>query len=211
MSVSDVGAVVRPLNRLRLYEQQIVVGRIDVDPLKRLIRLRPNGYRPLLFKAASKLCASLWAVVMLRKRDCGSCIYQPTSARNDSVPSWNAQNTRLCPHHTTDHTQCKEIAHAGVGIRGQTHRCRPSRSVLTVVTVFTTSAHTYLVTHHSSKSSIVSAMARKFITLNVHLVQREGCGSRRRPVRLGRRPVWSCCPHTWASVVSAVGITQTAG
>jgi len=38
VSVSDVGAVVRPLNRPLLDH-----GRIDVGPLKRLNRLRPDG------------------------------------------------------------------------------------------------------------------------------------------------------------------------
>ena len=38
VSVSDVGIVVRPLNRPLLDR-----GRIDVGPLKRLNRLRPDG------------------------------------------------------------------------------------------------------------------------------------------------------------------------
>jgi len=63
VSVSDVGTVAKPLNRPRLDEQQIVVGRIVVAPLKRL-RPKPNGCRPLLFKTASKLCASFWAIAM---------------------------------------------------------------------------------------------------------------------------------------------------
>jgi len=41
-------AVVRPLNRPRLDEQQIVVGRIDIGPLKRLNRLRPNGLQTVV-------------------------------------------------------------------------------------------------------------------------------------------------------------------
>jgi len=77
VSVSDVGAVVRPLNRPRLDEQQIVVGRIDVGPLKHLNRPRPNGLQTVVVQgAASKLCASLWAIIMSShnraSRDCRS-------------------------------------------------------------------------------------------------------------------------------------------
>jgi len=46
--VSDVGAVSKPLNRPRLDEKQIVVGRIVVGPLKRLRPIGPTGCRPLI-------------------------------------------------------------------------------------------------------------------------------------------------------------------
>ena len=38
----------RPLNRPRLDEQQIVVGQIDIGPLKRLNRPRPNGLQTVV-------------------------------------------------------------------------------------------------------------------------------------------------------------------
>ena len=60
MSVSDVGAVVRPLNRPRLDEQQIVVGRIDVGPLKRLNRPRPNGLQTIVVQGGVEVvCITL--------------------------------------------------------------------------------------------------------------------------------------------------------
>jgi len=60
MSVSDVGAVVRPLNRPRLDEQQIVVGRIDVGPLTRLNRPRPNGLQTVVVQGGVEVaCITL--------------------------------------------------------------------------------------------------------------------------------------------------------
>jgi len=107
------------------------------------------------------------------------------------------------PH---DHTQCKEITHAGVSIHGQMHRCRPSRSVLAVVTVLTTVAHTYLVTHHSSKSSIASAVNLAYS--QVYQTQHPPCPARRLRIArtagaAGRRSVWSCCPHTQVGAVGS--------
>jgi len=58
--VSDVGAVVRPLNRPRLDEQQIVVGRIDVGPLKRLNRPRSNGLQTVVVQGGVEVvCITL--------------------------------------------------------------------------------------------------------------------------------------------------------
>jgi len=45
-------AVVRPLNRPRLDEQQTVVGRIDIGPLKRLNRPRPNGLQTVVVQGS---------------------------------------------------------------------------------------------------------------------------------------------------------------
>jgi len=60
VSVSDVGAVVRPLNRPRLDEQQIVVGRIDVGPLKRLNRPRPDGLQTVVVQGGVEVvCITL--------------------------------------------------------------------------------------------------------------------------------------------------------
>ena len=60
MSVSDVGAVVRPLNRPRLDEQQIVVGRIDIGPLKRLKRPMPNGLQTVVVQGGVEVvCITL--------------------------------------------------------------------------------------------------------------------------------------------------------
>jgi len=51
---------VRPLNRPRLDEQQIVVGRIDVGPLKLLNRPRPNGLQTVVVQAGVEVvCITL--------------------------------------------------------------------------------------------------------------------------------------------------------
>jgi len=44
------------LNRPRLDEQQIVVGRIDVGPLKRLNRPRPNGLQTVVVQGVEVVC-----------------------------------------------------------------------------------------------------------------------------------------------------------
>jgi len=60
VSVSDVGAVVRRLNRPRLDEQQIVVGRIDFGPLKCLNRPRPNGLQAIVVQGVVEVvCITL--------------------------------------------------------------------------------------------------------------------------------------------------------
>ena len=50
VSVSDVGAVVRPLNRPLLDH-----GRIDVGPLKRLNRPRPNGLQTVVVQGGVEI------------------------------------------------------------------------------------------------------------------------------------------------------------
>jgi len=55
VSVNDVGAVVRPFNRARLDEQQIVVGRIVVGPLKRLNRPRPDRLQTVVVQSSVKV------------------------------------------------------------------------------------------------------------------------------------------------------------
>ena len=50
----------RPLNRPRLDEQQIVVGRIDVGPLKRLNRPRPKGLQTVVVQGGIEVaCITL--------------------------------------------------------------------------------------------------------------------------------------------------------
>jgi len=66
MSVSDVGAVVRPLNRPRLDEQQIVVGRIDVGPLKRLNRPRPNGLQTVVVQGDVEVLLHWWSLSLYK-------------------------------------------------------------------------------------------------------------------------------------------------
>ena len=84
MSVSDVGAVVRPLNRPRLDEQQIVVGRIDVGPLKRLNRPRPNGLQTVVVQGGVEVvCITLGNYhVEPQSRDCGSYVNITLKATN---------------------------------------------------------------------------------------------------------------------------------
>jgi len=63
---------VRPLNRPRLDEQQMVVGRIDVGPLKRLNRPRPNGLQTVVVQVGVEVvCITLGNYhVEPQSRDC---------------------------------------------------------------------------------------------------------------------------------------------
>jgi len=73
VSVSDVGPVAKPLNRPRLDEQQIVVGRIVIGPLKRL-RPRPDGLQTIVVQDGVEVVHitlgschvdSLWLVTLM--------------------------------------------------------------------------------------------------------------------------------------------------
>ena len=71
VSVSYVGAVAKPLNRLQLDKQQIVVGRIVVGPLKRLNRPRPDGLLTVVVQdGVEVVCITL-----------GNCHVEPQSRK----------------------------------------------------------------------------------------------------------------------------------